>query len=98
MRDTSLDAYRQLIESGELHAQESAYLNLLSLYRDMGLTDGQAAMILEMPRSTVSARRNGVMQKLARALGHHAIVNVDNERRRNPGEKSKSGLVWRLRE
>jgi len=93
VKQTSRDAIRLLQETGKLGEQERELLTCLSTHRDHGLTDGEAAAVLGWPRSSISARRNGISKK----LGSHAIVNIGGERRKNPGKNSTSALVWRYR-
>lgn len=85
--------YLELINEGVIEEQA---LQLLRAYEqaDDGLTDGELAEILHLPRSTISARRNDLI-KLANKAGAHVLV-CTGERRKNPGIKSKTGIVWKL--
>jgi hypothetical protein len=63
-----------------------------------GCTDAEAAAVLGWPQSTVSARRNGCMQKwhahIDREGGGHLIVDVG--RRKNPSS-GKRQIVWAVK-
>lgn len=100
VQSTSREALLGLLADGTLKTQEKEYVRLLYHQPD-GLTDGEAAHALGWPRSTVSARRNGVCLVWTKRIDDgggfgHLIVD-SGARRRNPGEKSRRGIVWRLR-
>ena len=94
IQPTSKDALTSLNTKGVVGAQEVAYLDVLRLTPD-GLTDAEAANLLRLPCSTVSARRNGINMKHVQAgADTYLIVNIDGERRPNPS--GRTVLVWRL--
>lgn len=95
VQPTSRAALNKLNLSGERQQQESTYFSLLCGLGTQGLTDGEAASLLGWPRSTVSARRNGVMKHLQKEVGH--VIVQTGERRKNPGNKSQTAIVWRYR-
>ncbi len=95
---TSLRAFESLLESGELNLREGQYLGVLRSH-PLGLTDMEAANVLGWQPSSVSGRRNGVLQKWLCALednrvGGHMLVKVG--RRQNPGLRSKEADVWKI--
>ncbi len=90
IQPTSIQAYTQLIKNGTLGSQERAYLSILESH-PQGLTDREAARILSLPASTISARRNGISKK----AGTHLILNKNKERRTN--KNGSSALVWKMR-
>lgn len=101
IQPTSREAYNFLQVSGEESRQETAVLDLLRTF-PQGYTDAEIAVLLALPRSTVSARRNGINKKHIAFLDEQSkavfplIVNFAGERRANPGPKSRTGLVWKL--
>jgi hypothetical protein len=97
VQHTSVKAYSDLLRLGVIGDQERDYLLLLKNNPE-GLTDGEASVILGLPCSTVSARRNGIMQKYTKYIDEHQsdsthiIVSVGTR-------KNKSGisaLVWKV--
>ena len=96
-QQTSLQAFQELKASGRLAEQEADYLTLL-ISRPDGLTDREAAKLLRLDCSTVSARRNGLMKKHIdfleeQGLGSYQLI-VTNGRRDN--QTGKSAFVWTL--
>lgn len=95
VQPTSRAAYSQLEAEGVIGTQEAAYLDLLRTSQD-GLTDSEAAKILGLPCSTVSARRNGIIAKhqefIDRNGGNQLIVST-GYRKNGSG---KNAMVWAL--
>lgn len=87
---TSVAALANVQDTGQLGSQERAYLQVMRVSCD-GLTDREAARLLALPASTVSARRNGIQKK----TGQHMIINKQGERRKN--QRGTTALVWRMR-
>lgn len=86
--ETSLAAYEGLINSKRLRGQLLVVLRLY-LQHPAGLTDGEVAAITGWPRSTVSARRNGLCKV------HEAYeVVVVGHRKNDPGVLAR---VWSLK-
>ena len=92
---TSKAAYSELVNSGVVGVQEVAYLELLRTSPN-GVTDAEASKVLMLPCSTVSARRNGIMQKhsahIDRFGGGSLIVSIGHRK----NESGKSAIVWQL--
>lgn len=92
---TSKQAYKELTEEGVILSQEADYLELLRNSPE-GLTDAEAANILLIPCSTVSARRNGIMEKHNKYVDEHGgnqlIVQVGT-RKNKSGRKA---IIWGL--
>ena len=99
---TSREVYHDLLLSGVVGEQEGLYLTVLRHAVD-GLTDGEAALAMGLPRSTVSARRNGIMRKWQEwcednhDTSSHVIYTIVGDTRVNPGKKSAPAKVWRIR-
>ena len=98
IRETSVWAFFQLRRDGVLGMQEGEYLEALSSAPG-GLTDGEAAVLLGLPRSTVSARRNGCNKAcdawcVGEGVTSEVLIIDSGERRLNPGVGSKKGIVW----
>lgn len=91
-----------LFSSGEVTSQMREYYEVLSQAGETGRTDGEMAQLMELPRSTVSARRNGLNKWWIsycdkNSLFCSKVLVVDSgETRQNPGARSRPGRVWKI--
>lgn len=93
---TSIESYKNL----EDQTTQVNYIKKLLERNTEGLCDFQIRKELikkgvNIPLSTVSARRNDINKESAEQGRGHLVVNINQEKRLNPSTK-KSCLVWRI--
>ena len=88
MKSTSIEARKKILKNGKKISQQIKLLKLYNTYKK-GLTDYEASKKLHIEPSTVSARRNDI-------INENKDLLIENGRRDN-GLGRSTAVVWRIK-
>ena len=85
VRDTSIEAYNHIKQSGQMNKMEQKVYDFLSIH-PRGLTNMEISLRLKMPINAVTGRMNGLVKK--------GFVKI-NGKRQNP-VSGRLNHVWQV--
>lgn len=85
--DTSKKAYREITTEGLKERQQQQYITALNVLCDIrgDATDSEVSRLLNVPSSTVSARRNELLKKVELSRKRKCIIS------------GRTAQAWRLK-